>query len=118
MKYIRTKYGEIFKVRKESTVDGKKYYDIYHKDNLLPIIEYHVIAQADTIEELIDDYVSVSKCCRLFDGMNENIGDVVTANYVKQKANLEAEDIYGAIWTDKGLIYVAKMNENGKMVLI
>ena len=26
--------------------------------------------------------------------------------------------IYGAIWTDKGLIYVAKMNEKGELELL
>ena len=28
---------------------------------------------------------------------------------------LEEYEIYGAIWTDKGLIYVAKMNEKGEI---
>ena len=28
------------------------------------------------------------------------------------------EIIYGAIWTDKGLIYVAKMNEEGELELL
>ena len=27
-------------------------------------------------------------------------------------------NIYGAIWTDKGLIYVAKMNDKGDLELI
>lgn len=27
-------------------------------------------------------------------------------------------EIYGAIWTDKGLIYVAKMNEKGEFELL
>ena len=27
-------------------------------------------------------------------------------------------EIYGAIWTDKGLIYVAKMNDKGELCLI
>jgi hypothetical protein len=26
--------------------------------------------------------------------------------------------LYGAIWTDKGLIYVAKMNEKGELELL
>ena len=31
---------------------------------------------------------------------------------------LEDYDWYGAIWTDKGLIYVAKMNSNGELELL
>ena len=27
-------------------------------------------------------------------------------------------EIYGAIWTDKGLIYVAKMNDKGELELL
>ena len=27
-------------------------------------------------------------------------------------------DLFGAIWTDKGLIYVAKMNEKGELELL
>ena len=30
----------------------------------------------------------------------------------------QIKSIYGAIWTDKGLIYVAKMGKNGELELI
>ena len=70
---------------------------------------------ADTIEELIDDYV--------WDDM------VVVVNFenksIKERHDTftysldpEEKTIYGAIWTSKGLIYVAKMNEEGKLELL
>ena len=34
------------------------------------------------------------------------------------KKHLEKFEIYGAIWTDKGLIYVAKMNDKGELELL
>lgn len=38
----------------------------------------------------------------------ENYGKYLNQDY----------EIYGAIWTDKGLIYVAKMNEKGELELL
>ena len=59
---------------------------------------------ADTIEELCDEFV----------GIYHNICEVVLT-----KDNWDKYDIFcGAIWTDKGLIYVAKMNEKGELELI
>ena len=30
----------------------------------------------------------------------------------------KGDNVYGAIWTDKGLIYVAKMNDKGELELL
>lgn len=70
-----------------------------------------VLAQADTIEDLIDTLV----VC-----FDNNIQPVL-CGYSKFQSKLYAGDrghIMGAIWTDKGLIYVARMNEKGEMVLL
>ena len=90
MKYIRTKYGTIELNREE--------------------IEREIIGQADTIEELCDCYVYIK-------GSKHSV--------LKTYEILEPEDdipfydeIYGAVWTDKGLIYVAKMNKKGKLCLL
>jgi len=63
----------------------------------------------DTIEELCDKFVYV---------YNKNNHTFIAA--FQFKTYLEFDGIiYGAIWTDKGLIYVAKMNEKkGKLELI
>lgn len=102
MKYIRTKDG----------IYEKANQTIYKNEELEYIDGYElvkIIKQADTIEELCDEFVSVygkyqdhwdnlEECLRLcWDGPAE---------------------IYGAIWTDRGLIYVAKMNEKGELELL
>ena len=77
-----------------------------------------VISQSESIEELCDEFV-------VFDKEQPN-GKLL---YYKGFENLKKEFIdfekdkekvvvYGAIWTDKGLIYVAKMNDKGELELI
>ncbi len=68
--------------------------------------------QADTIEELCDAFV-YAKC------------DYMELEEAKCEKEWNESDwqqdglpIYGAIWTDKGLIYVAKMNEKGELELL
>lgn len=67
-----------------------------------------IVKQADTIEELCDEFVDVnSLCCSL---LNE-----------KEKQDIKRfakSNLYGAIWTSKGLIYVAKMNDKGEFELL
>ena len=42
-----------------------------------------------------------------------------TTNYLYVYQNRDkAKDVFGAIWTDKGLIFVAKMNDKGELELI
>lgn len=70
-----------------------------------------VIKQSDSIEELCDEFV-------FFDKDNK-------PHYKSQEgeiwwlgASLYTETLKGAIFTDKGLIYVAKMNEKGELELL
>lgn len=88
MKYIRTKDGII------------DYYEWRaNEDN------YKIVRDGDTIEELCDGFVFVSK-------KDKNITPYFTATlavFDNVKSLLDTDDVYGAIWTDKGLIYVAKM---------
>jgi len=119
MKYIRTK-DRVFKAREEFC---KGYYD----DFCNPVFFEEVIKQSDNIEELCDVIV-----CRneLFYPLTSNregnefnweeinrfrtsvcIGEE-EYNKIKETTNdfeLYFYKVYGAIWTDKGLIYVAKM---------
>lgn len=74
------------------------------------------LPQTDTIEELCDEFIvlgifenQIGCCCDTFDEAKE----------LKDYVELPQEQIiYGAIWTDKGLIYVAKLNEKGNWELI
>ena len=128
MKYIRTKDGKIFNlmdlikwnknqglVENEISFWNSAYrYPEKHKQGL----KARILKQADTIEELCDEFV-------VFDKEQPN-GKLL---YYKGFENLKKEFIdfekdkekvvvCGAIWTDKGLIYVAKMNDKGELELI
>lgn len=73
---------------------------------------YKDCKQADTIEELCDEFVyDYGKDKDRF--KNDELAiKILKAN------NNEKVNIYGAIWTSKGLIYVAKMNDKGDLLLL
>ena len=112
MKYIRTKYDAILKIY----ADRGSLLECENGKNLSVCHKKYIVKQADTIEELCDEFVVV-----------ENGGHYIPA-YLEEAidrklgtANDEEPipmDIYGAIWTDDGLIYVAKMNEKGELELL
>lgn len=109
MRYIRTEDGRIVDTTKEKVSLG------YHPK------------EADTILELCDEFdwkwnetefpYSIARQHDRYDGYGdlkramrgeENYGKYLNQDY----------EIYGAIWTDKGLIYVAKINEKGELELL
>lgn len=107
MKYIRTK-NEIYEVVKE----GDEWVDIIsnfeRKMKCHCVIKKHaIINQADTIEELCDEFVAIDK-----ETGHKDLVDYFDYN------SLEKNEYYGAIWTGWGLKYVAKMNEKGELELI
>ena len=105
--YIRTK-NRIYQVESE-TCDKQGYYiEGYDYD---VILKEQVIKQADTIEELCDRFVVINKLTR------EVMNIVSFLTYATLWSSCKY-NIYGAIWTDKGLIYVAKMNDKGDLELI
>lgn len=64
--------------------------------------------QANSIEELCEEFVMVNNSC-------------FTKPLIIDFTELdmyEGETIYGATWNDKGLIYVAKLNDKGELELI
>lgn len=110
-KYIRTK-NEIYEIIGSigHTIFPSQYQNRY-KD--ISIIMDEAIIEADTIEELCDEFVAVNDSMDLpiLDSF-ENICLLLTTKKHKN------DDVYGAIWTDKGLIYVAKMNRKGELELL
>ena len=98
MKYIRTKDG--IKAYNESC-------DLSYVYQSIGGIEI-----ANTIEELCDEFVYVRP-----NGYKEQFRSLVDVNYDSDLIK-NGYQIYGAIWTDKGLIYVAKMNEEGELELL
>ena len=100
--------------------------NLNYQDLVIEISPYYKnCKQSDTIEELCDEFVGLIK-----DRSSDFIITKVIAHSLKElKDSLKTEFngktyygkfdiIYGAIWTDKGLIYVAKMNENWDLELI
>ena len=96
MKYIRTK-DTLASVEREEDIE------------LFKRVGQKV---ADTIEELCDVFVYEQKSNHeLYDILCKNKENDI--NYIKNGTS-----IYGAIWTKKGLIYVAKMNKKGELELL
>ena len=117
MKYIRTKDGQILEVFNWE-VDEEKQLIYFNTDKgYFDSKDLHPQKQhSDTIEELCDEFVvigifenQIGCCCDTFNEAKE----------LKDYAELpQKQIIYGAIWTSKGLIYVAKMNEKGELELL
>lgn len=122
MKYIRTTDGRIvnrlseFTCFKSHGTTGRYIVRTLEDDNDLELwLKYNrtsVIKQADTIEELCDEFV-------LIDEENEHyIKQDNDIHHIRRKMAIGNYHCFGAIWTDKGLIYVAKMKgvlPNGKI---
>ena len=121
MKYIRTKNGRIVAVPKNSELvlydDEKLIIDTTKRGQtcVYGIVE----KQADTIEELCDEFVF-----HTLDGYEQHflsqghLEDVLSNNNIDLQDYLSCREIYGAIWTDNGLTYVARMNEKGELELL
>lgn len=99
MKYIRTKDHLEELYIDEFTEYGKEYY----KNCKI----------ADTIEELCDEKVGTFK-----DGSKPYIYKQTSWSDLAKDWTQYHNNVYGAIWTDKGLKYVAKMNEKGELELL
>ena len=109
--YIRTK-SKIYETESPFLDNNGKWvgYNIV-EDDMAIILRCQVIREADTIEELCDEFVGVDKTC-------ENGHQLLRAIPYKC-ANFWNGGVSGAVWVDgKGLIYVAKMNQDGDLELI
>ncbi len=116
MKYIRTENGHIYEYVEQRIYPSQYTKFGLYRYNLNSDYE-QIIAQADTIEELCDSFVirenkknkiSLFSISNGFETAKEWAVDRGYKNY----------EILGAIWTDKGLIYVAKVNDKGELELI
>ena len=118
MKYIRTKDGKVIDISKYEKDTQGWYYHAFTKCYAFP--ESDIVKQADTIEELCDEFVIYDK--------DQNNGFPITCpkerlTEIKPYIQICMQKQFncwlkGAIWTDKGLIYVAKMNEEGELELL
>ena len=109
--YIRTK-NRIYKVESETCNKQGYYIDRYEDD---VVSKDQVIKQSESLFELIDEFVVIRDSTK--------INQLVRTDNVEYLKEMMKEDkriiaVKGAIWTDFGLKYVAKLNDNGKMELI
>ena len=117
MKYIRTKtaiYQKIGETKNCYIVKCKT----KNKERLLS--KSKIIAQANTIEELCDEFVGIlpDEIPYLqFYRTIYNFNDIKT-HYLNTLSVEPKTEYYGAIWSNKGFIYVAKMNDKGELELI
>ena len=107
MSYIRTKDG-VYEI--ESTLRDNGFVKGYNVGEMAFIRKDQVIKYSENLEELCDEFVGIDKTC-------ENGHQLLRAIPYKC-ANFWNGGVYGAIWTSKGLIYVAIMDSDGKLVLI
>ena len=98
MKYIRTKNNVLLQ-----DINNDKYYEWLQTEPT----PKDIINQADIIEELCDEFVYCNMLITLFEARN-----------ILKNKDYHCKEIYGAIWTDKGLIYVAKTNDEGVLELL
>ena len=115
MKYIRTKDKII------DTTDTlfTRFFEFKIDNNILRTHCFNedfwdkeeIINQADTIEELCDDFVLIRDAIIRVYPKKHLLEESITGYCV-------GDEVYGAIWTNKGLIYVAKMNEEGCLELL
>lgn len=125
MKYIRTKDGRIAEVKDNMFVKQSDVLRLVYKDSPCICVlqgEDEIIAQADTPEELCDGFYN--------DILGEGIFNFDELYMYKDFESFKDDwnsyriydnwsgNGYGFIKTDKGLIYVAKMNEKGELELI
>lgn len=112
-KYIRIKDGYIFKAKE----DLGKYVvvvDINGDQIELTAItdQSNILKESNNLEELCDEFV-VCHNGKTICQFARNVWGYEQIKYLGT-----SNDFYGAIWTDKGLIYVAKMNEKGDLELL
>ena len=111
MSYIRTKDG-VYEVKEKST---GFYIVLFEKVLTRTILNEDVIKESEDLTELCDEFVIDWLPTNHKDifGIDKYSKEVIESCIGNNKTN-----VYGAIWTSKGLIYVAKMNENGDLELI
>lgn len=108
-RYIRTKGGLII-----DTQDTFPFMIVGDVIDFNSFGRFKIKSTADKIEDLCDAFVNV-EIAGGFEGEFHVYRDFELAKYA---ADEKVTEIYGAIRTDKGLAYVAKMNEKGKLELL
>ena len=126
VKYIRTKDGRIFQNYDNLQIIDNTLCNMQNGKVWLMLGE--ILKQANTIEELCDVFVYKNKIVEppiinkekpKYSYILVEIDDN-TPFYTRRLTYLNdlEETLYGAIWTEWGLKYVAKMNDKGELELL
>ena len=116
MRYIRTKEGKIFENHDNLQIINNAL--CYMQNGKVWLILGEVLKQADTIEELCDEFLLIDEKYK-HDFFIDHYYDEIIDIYNDEKERVYRQrKLFGAIWTDKGLIYVAKMNSKGELELL
>lgn len=113
MNYIRTKDNAIYKIENNKLIVGN--IKVNCKD--LQALEQEGYKIADTIEELCDEFVVISKTQYFITTYSTATYNLAHIRVIIDNLN-DRYEVKGAIWTNKGLIYVAKMNQEGELELL
>ena len=105
MKYIRTR---------ERIYEDEEYW----KRPPIEIMDINkeIIDQADTIKELCDEYIIYDSARSTYSICSKKDWEMKTEEL--KDHILKTRTVYGAIWTNNGLIYAAKMKENKELELL
>ena len=107
------------KVEAELIPNGVKIYPNNVEASFLDFAGAKVLAEADTIEELCDlFYLDRGGDVDVNDFYDKYQLDVAKEYYLEEIRHFIPIKLQAYIRTDKGLIYVAKMNDKGELELI
>ena len=115
MRYIRTK-SNIYETEARYLDNNGKWigYSLVDYDMAF-IVRSQVNREADTIEELCDEFVVIRDTTKITQLVRADDIDYLKEVMESDKRIIEVK---GAIWTEWGLKYVARMNNDGKLKLI
>lgn len=116
-KYIRTKDGIYEPTKWQCDLSGEMI--LVKADNKFgndKVFTRDIIKQADTIEELCDNFVRYVAVDDFHNILRDY--EFKDLKLIGERIRKTDDKVYGAIWTDKGLIYVAKMNDKGVLELL
>lgn len=110
--YIRTK-NQIYEI--ESVLRDNGFVKGYNVGEMAFITKDQVIDQSENLLELIDEFVVIRDSTKINQFVRTD-----SIEYLKEmiKEDKRIVEVKGAIWTDFGLKYVAKLIEDGGVELI